>query len=185
VFLDQPLSRFLDLLHLALPERKRIGVVLGAESAPLAATLTRVAAARGMQVIIGRMAGDKDLYPALRTVLTDADVLLALPDSRVYNTGSLQNILISTYRQGVPVVAFAPGYVRAGATMALYTSPAQVGRQTAAIIDVFLAGRTLPPPQMASDYSIAVNSRVARSMALPIGDPTSLAAALKRLEAQK
>jgi putative tryptophan/tyrosine transport system substrate-binding protein len=185
VFLDQPLSRFLDLLRLAMPERKHIGVLVGAESAPFVAQLTKAAASRGLQLSTVPVASDEDLYPALRSVLNDADVLLALPDARVYNTGSLQNILITTYRQRVPMVAFAPGYVRAGATLALFSSPSQSGVQTANIVKVFLGGRGLPAPQVAGDFSVAVNDRVARSLGLSIDDGAALAEALKRQEGQR
>lgn len=185
IVLDQPLTRYLDLLRLAMPERKRVGVLMGAESAPLFAALTKAAAARGMQLVTAQVGSDEELYPALRNVLTDAEVLLALPDARVFNTGSLQNILITTYRQRVPVVAFAPGYVRAGATLALYCSPTQVASQAAVAVRGFIAGRGLPAPQAAGEFSVAVNDRVARSLGLSVDDSTNLADALRRQEAQR
>jgi putative ABC transport system substrate-binding protein len=185
VFLDQPINRYLDLLRLAMPERKRIGVLLGPESAPLSAALAKAAAARGLQLITAQVGSDDELYPALRNVLTDAEVLLALPDARVFNTGSLQNILITTYRQRVPMVAFAPGYVRAGATLALYCSPAQAASQAAAAVRAFIGGRGLPAPQPAGDFSVAVNDRVARSLGLSVDDAAGLADSLRRQEAQR
>ena len=185
VLLDQPLGRYLDLLRLAMPERKRLGVLLGAESAQSSTALAKAATARGMQLFVAQVGSDEDLYPALRNVLNDADVLLALPDSRVFNTGSLQNILITTYRQRVPVVAFAPGYVRAGATLALYSSPAQAAAQAAAAVRGFLGGRGLPPPQPATEFSVAVNDRVARSRGLSVDEQSNLGEQLRRQEAQR
>jgi len=185
VFLDQPLSRYLDLLRLAMPERRRIGVLFGPESAPLSGALAKAATARGMQLVTAQVNSGDELYPALRNVLTDAEVLLALPDARVFNTGSLQNILITTYRQRVPVVAFAPGYVRAGATLALYCSPTQAANQAAVMIRTFLGGRGLPVPQSTSEFSVAVNDRVSRSLGLPVDDPANLTELLRRQEAQR
>jgi putative tryptophan/tyrosine transport system substrate-binding protein len=185
VFLDQPVGRFLDLLRMVMPERKHVGVLFGAESAPFAAALAKAASARGLQLSTAHVGGDEELYPALRSVLNDADVLLALPDARVYNTGSLQNILITTYRQRVPVVAFAPGYVRAGATVAVFSSPTQSGVQAAVIVKAFVNGRGLPAPQAAGDFSVAVNDRVARSLGLSIEDASAIADALKRQEGQR
>jgi len=185
VFLDQPLTRFLDLLRLAMPERKRIGVLLGPESAPQSAALAKAAGARGMQLFAAQVGSEDELYPALRNILTDAEVLLALPDSRVFNTGSLQNILITTYRQRVPLVAFAPGYVKAGAALALYSSPTQAADQAAAMVRAFLGSHALAAPQLPSDFSVAVNERVARSLGLIIADPDDLGELLRRQEAPR
>jgi ABC-type uncharacterized transport system substrate-binding protein len=183
IFLDQPVGRYLDLLQLAMPERRRVGVVLGPESASLAPALAKAAAARGLRLVTTQMAGDAaEIYPALMEVLADADVLLALPDNKVFNAGTLQNILITTYRQRIPMVAFAAGYVTAGATLALHVQPAQAGQQVVATVRGFLAGRGLPPPQLAADFSVAVNERVARSLGVAAGDPAALAEALRRLE---
>jgi putative ABC transport system substrate-binding protein len=185
IFLDQPLGRYLDLLRLAMPDRKRVGVLLGPESSSLAAPLAKAAAARGLQLVTARVSGDEDLYAGLRSVLADAEVLLALPDARVFNAGSLQNILIATYRQRVPLVAFAPGYVKAGATLALYSSPTQAADQAVALVRAVAGGRALPAPQAASDFSIGVNERVARSLGLNFGEAADLGARLRRQEAQR
>lgn len=185
IWLDQPLSRFLDLIRLTMPDRRQIGVLLGPESAPLASQLAKAAGARGLQLVTAQVAAEPELYPALRSVLNEADVLLALPDARVFNTGTLQNILITTYRQRVPVVAFAPGYVRAGATLALFASPEQVANQAANIARAVLNGRPMPAPQAATDFSLVVNDRVARSLGLGVDSTTDVAEAIRRQEGQR
>lgn len=183
VFLDQPAGRYLDLLRLAMPERKKIGVLLGPESAPLGPVLLKAATARGVRLFTAEVEGEsEEIYPALKALLAEADVLLALPDNKVFNASSLQNILITTYRQRVPMVAFAAGYVKAGAAMALHVSPSQVASQTAAVARASLAGRGLPAPQMATDFSLVVNDRVARSLGVAVEDPAAIAEALKRME---
>lgn len=183
VLLDQPVGRYLDLVRLAMPGNRRVGVLLGPESSILAPQLARAAAVRGLQVVPIQISGEPtELYPALRTLLAESDVLLALPDGQVYNAASLQTVLITTYRQRVPVVAFSAAYAKAGATLALYTAPAQAASQTATVVKGFLAGRGLPPPQLASDFSVAKNERVARSLGVADGESDSLEESLKRQE---
>ncbi len=184
VFLDQPVARYLDLLRLAMPERKRVGVLLGPESAALAPVLVKEATARGLRLVTGEVGGDsEEIYPALKSLLAETDVLLALPDNKVFNAGSLQNILITTYRQRVPMVAFSAGYVKAGAAMALHVSPSQAASQAAIAARASLAGRGLPAPQLAADFSVVVNDRVARSLGVTADDPAAITEALKRKEA--
>ncbi len=186
VFLDQPVARYLELLRLAMPERKRVGVLFGPESAALAPVLAKEAAARGLRLVTAEVGGDsEEIYPALKTLLGEVDVLLALPDNKVYNASSLQNILITTYRQRVPMVAFSAGYVKAGAAMALHVSPGQAASQAAAVARGSLAGRGLPPPQWAADFSVVVNDRVARSLGVVADDPSATTEALKRKEATR
>jgi putative tryptophan/tyrosine transport system substrate-binding protein len=167
-----------------MPERKKVGVLLGPESAALAPALVKAALARGLRLVTAEVGGDsEEIYPALRSLLAEVDVFLALPDNKVYNASSLQNILISTYRQRVPMVAFASGYVKAGAALALHVSPAQAATQTAAVVKSFLAGRPLPPPREAAEFSLAENERVARSLGVSVDDLTALTETLKRQEA--
>lgn len=184
IFLDQPVGRYFDLLRLVFPERRRVGVILGPDSAGLSTHLGKIAASRGMQLVSAQVSADtNDLYPALRAVLTDAEVLLALPDHHVFNTGSFKNILLATYRQRVPLVAFSEAYVKAGATLALNTSPEQVAHQTALTARTILLGGTLPAPQPALDFTVALNERVAHSLGLAASPPLELAEQLRRQEA--
>lgn len=181
VFLDQPVERYFDLIRIALPDRRKVGVLLGPDSSALKSVLSRAAAARGMSLMQASPERD-DIYPALRAVLADADVLLSVPDSHVFNAGSLQNILITSYRQRVPMVTFSESYVKAGAALALYTSPAQAATQAAAAVRSFFANRSLPPPRTSIGFSVATNPEVARSLGLTLDDPERLAAALRRKE---
>lgn len=184
LYLDQPLARQLDLIALALPAARRIGVVWGPESQTQTAPLRVLLRARGLELVDAGAPRDELLSPALKRVLADADVLLALPDPQVYNSNTIQNILLSSFRSGVPLVAFSPAYVRAGALLALYETPAQVGQQTAIIARGVLQGKPLPAlPLYAREFSVAVNEHVARSLGLRL-NADALREQLRRREVQ-
>lgn len=183
VLLDQPLERHFELLRQAMPARRRIGMLLGPDTLRLKPALLAAAAARGMQLnALALPSPGQDIYPALREVLDDAEVLLTLPDSPLLQPGALQNILITAYRQRVPVASYSAAQVKAGATLALFTSPTQAARQTVAAMQAFLAGRGLPPVRQAETFSVAVNAQVGRSLGLALDDADTLAAAVRRQE---
>jgi ABC-type uncharacterized transport system substrate-binding protein len=69
--------------------------------------------------------------------------------------------------------------------MALHVSPGQAASQAAAVARAGLAGRGLPPPQWAADFSVVVNERVARSLGVTADDPSAITEALKRKEATR
>ena len=115
-------------------------------------------------------------------MLEDADLLLAVPDPQLYNSSSIQNILLASFRANVPLMAFSPAYVRAGALLALHVTPTQIGLQAAAIARGVLQGKALSAtPLYSQDFSVAVNEHVARSLGLTL-EPDALRVRLRRRE---
>ena len=91
------------------------------------------------------------MFAALKPVLDDAEVLLAVADPEVYNGTTVSNILLATYRAQLPVVAFSPAYVNAGALLALYSTPRQIGTQAAGLARQLQLGG---PTVAASQYPV-------------------------------
>jgi hypothetical protein len=183
--LDQPLGRQMALLKRALPERQRVGVLPGAQTRPLLGALDKEARAAGLKLVVApEVNGPDDLYPSLKEALGSADVILALPEPAVYHGASLQNILLTTYRARVPLVAFSAAYVKAGAVLAVYSTPAQVARRAAEMVRIWLGSHSLLSPQLPREFAVAVNARVAASLGLRIDDAAVIAEDLRRLEAR-
>lgn len=185
LYLNQPFTRQLDLIRLALPNVRRVGVLWGPESQMETTALQVAAQARGLELVSARVGPNEPLFPGLKRVLEDADLLLAVADPQLYNGSSLQNILLASFRARVPMVAFSPAYVRAGALLAVHTTPSQIGRQAAVMVRHVLAGKALPAtPQYPQDFSISVNEHVARSLGLAL-ESNSLGERLRELERGK
>jgi putative ABC transport system substrate-binding protein len=167
VFLDQSPSRQAALIQAAFPRAKQIGLLVGADSQSQVESVSTALAAAGLTVSVGdvRAAG---LLPALQSVMEGSDVLLGLADPSVFNGESITSILTAGYRRRVPLVAFSPAYVKAGALIGLYASPAQIGKATGSVVQAVVGGRALPPPKSAAEFSIDVNAAVARSMGFVI-----------------
>lgn len=176
LFIDQPFARQMRLLRLALPQRTRVGVVLGPESRRNEPELRRAASAAGLTLRVQRIAEEKQLIQALYTVMDDTDVLLAVPDPLVFNRETAQSVLLTTYRLGKPVMGYSRAYVTAGALLSVYSTPAQIGQEIAEELPELLAssGRKLPPPHYPRYYSVEVNQRVARSLGLNIDSVSNL-----------
>ncbi|MDD2844230.1 MAG: ABC transporter substrate binding protein [Rhodoferax sp.] len=182
--LDQPLQRQLALLRLALPKVRRLGVLWGPDSSPKAPALRSLASSQGLSLKEAQLDDETSLFSALQSVLAGSDVLLALADPLVFNSSNIQNILMTTIRVQVPLFAFSPAYVRAGALLAVYSTPPQVGEQAAQWVLGVLANRTLPELALEPlDFEISVNEQVARVLGLSF-DVKALTLALKRQEQQ-
>lgn len=163
LYLDQPLERQLELVHLALPKVQRLGVLLGPESVSRLPALKVLAGEHGFRLTSAQVDPANGVFSALAQVLADSDVLLALADPAVFNNNSIQNILLAAFRARVPLVGFSPAYTRAGALLSLHTTPVQVGIQTAGLVRDVLAGNPLPTSALEpDDFEVIVNPHVAR-----------------------
>lgn len=182
VFLDQPLTRQMELIRLALPDRSRIGVVLGPESQEVLKAMQSSAREAKFGLAVEKISAAEELLPALQRVLSDSEVLLALPDPLVFNKGTVQSLLLTTYRYQDPVIGFSQAYVKAGALAAVYTTPEQAGRQAGEMLLHALVGKVwlLPPPEYPKYFSVSVNYQVARSLGISVSDETVLYQKLKR-----
>lgn len=181
LLLDQPVTRQMDLLKLVFPAVKRVGVLLGPESGLQRAALQQAAKARGLELVSGMVTSDETLSTAVNAVVGDAQALLALPDSQVFSSTTISKILLAAYRANVPMLAFSPAYVKAGAVLSLHTTPAQMESQLVELVRGSLQGRTLPSTQYPTSFVITVNPYVARSMELTL-DAANLTDHLRRLE---
>ena len=167
LYLDQPFSRQLNLIRRALPDARHIGVLWGQESGENATALKTQALNRGLNLVAASVSSPDTLFPALKEVLHDVDLLLAVPDPQVYNSSTVQNILLASFRAKTSVVAFSPAYVKAGALLAVYVTPKQIGVQAGALASAALLGKELPAtPVHSNDFDLAVNEPLAHSLGL-------------------
>lgn len=182
VFLDQPARRRLNLLRLTLPGKHRIGVLIGPDRKAELRPLRDAASGSGFSLVVEPVTSAAGLYPALSRMLAEAQVVLAIPDSAIYNSSSIHNILLATYRAQVPLLGFSPAYVQAGALLALYSTPRQIAGQVAELVQRAQAGRGLPPPQYPRSFTVGINPTVARSLDIDLEDGPAIERRLAALE---
>jgi hypothetical protein len=141
----------------------RVGAILGADTAFLRPALE----ADNVAVL---EAGNGDDINRLLNQIAQTDVLLALPDSTIYSTESIRNILLSTYRHKQGVIGFSGDMVKAGALATTYSEIEDIDAQVAEIASAYVAGGELSAPQFPRYFRTIVNEGVARSLDLKVGD---------------
>ena len=182
VFIDQPPARQMELIRLALPAVRKVGILVGGEWKGHTAALELAARDRALHLVTVPV-GQGGLYTSLQSLLADADVLLALPDPTVFNSETAASLLTTAYRRQVPLIGFSPAWVKAGALLGLYSTPAQVGARGAELLRQALPGNSLAPPQWPREFVVAANPDVARSLGLAL-DESRLADQLRQRERQ-
>lgn len=179
ILLDQPINRQLNMIQEIFGPESKIGTILGPYSSSLAADLDSVAKQQQQTLHIKTIQTPDELIPALNELTEKVDLLLAEPDSVVYNKRSIQGILLLTYRSKTPVIGFSQAYSRAGAMVSLYSSTENITRQVAEIIPEQVAGNHTYFPKY---FSITFNRQVARTLGLSPPNEKELIERIKQKE---
>jgi ABC-type uncharacterized transport system substrate-binding protein len=152
--------RLIDLLY---RRPVRVAAIVGAEPVNLQPLLQ--AAPRA--VVVEAMAPGEDINRVLNRI-APADVLLAMPDSGVYNTDTIRNILLSTYRHKQGVIGFSADMVKAGALATTYSDIEDIDAQVVEMANAFAATGELPQAQFPRYFHTIINDGVARSLDLEV-----------------
>lgn len=168
IYLNQPWERQLDFLRAALPERRRIGLLYAPDARIDVEGLRQHIVRRGGSLVALPVGSAEKLFPSLESVLDGSDLLLAVPDRAIYNSTNIRNILLVSYRKGVPLIGLSQSYVNAGALCAVFSTAEQIAEQAGATVTSFSRNKRLPGTQYPADFTIAANQQVARSLGIDL-----------------
>jgi len=171
IYLDQPPQRQAAFLRHLLPKQKRIGMLVSSDTRPLLPAYRQALQNNGLTLESEESDGEQQLLPVLNNLFARTGALLAIPDNTIYRRDNIRAILLTSYRSQRPVIAFSAAFVQAGALAALYSTPAQIAKQTAELI--LALGTSLPPPMPPSQFAISINQNVAEAFGLaPLDEAT-------------
>jgi hypothetical protein len=153
----------LRLVNLLYRRPVRVATILGPDTAFLKPLLESV------HVNVLEAGPDEDINRMLGQI-GQTDVLLALPDSAVYNPENFRNILLATYRHKQGVIGFSADMVKAGALATTYSEVEDINAQVAEIVASYVSGGELPAPQFPRYFHTIVNEGVARSLDVEVPD---------------
>lgn len=168
IYLNQPWDRQIDFLFAVLPARYKIGVLYTPAIKNEVERLHEEIAKRAGSLMAQPVYSDATLFDDLEKILQSSDVLLAVPDSTIYSSSNVRNILLSTYRQNVPLIGISQGYVNAGAIAALFSTPEQIAEQSASTALAYAQSGRWPVSQYPKAFTIAFNQQVAHSLGIEL-----------------
>lgn len=123
--LDQPAARQLNLIQLIDPNIKNIGVIVTARSSPHLKNLTQLANAKNL-TINEYVTDAANVRYQINDISKASDAILAIADTDIYNSSSLPQILLTSYRYKTPVIGFSNGFIKAGAVSGAVSSSEQL-----------------------------------------------------------
>jgi putative tryptophan/tyrosine transport system substrate-binding protein len=187
IFLDQPISRRIALLHEILPNAKRVAVLLGEATIDMKDELEQALQRYEYTENIDIYKGNRNLVNVLDNLLEDSDAMLGIADPKVFNPENAQNILLTAYRWRVPLIGLSPAYVRAGSLAAVYTTARQFATQAIEAIERenSCARVTQIKPQHPKYFEVKINYRIAEAIGLVIDGQDQLHAKVEQHEVVK
>lgn len=169
LILDQPPIRSLLLIKYLMPNAERVGFLYTRENSDGVESLVKSAEEIGLKLIPTFVDDEAKVGKQLSQTFDKIDVLLALPDVKIHNRKHVTSILLSTYRNKIPLIGFSAAYVKAGALAAIYSTPENIGLQLAESIGKEFANQAIPTKVIYPKYfSVSINSRVAHSLAIQV-----------------
>jgi ABC-type uncharacterized transport system substrate-binding protein len=169
VFLDQPLIRQFNLIKCALPQARRVGVLISATEDRTEDSIINIGQSAEYTVILEKLTQKESLPAVLDRIYRKSDVILALPEAGMVDRKLASNILLSSYRYQKPVIGYSLAYVKAGALLAVYSTPEQIGRYAArSVIAMEKNAWHLPTASHSDLFTVSVNKWLARSLGLNI-----------------
>lgn len=180
----QPACKHLLLIQALNPKWTTIGVLSSINSLDATAQLTVCAIKYNLNLQLYAITDESDLLKTLETAVENNQVLLAIVDPLIYNSRSVKNILLTSYRHRKPVIGYSESFVQAGAIAAIYTSPESAGDEAATIINAFFDNKwqfnnnSYTP----SDFSVSTNARVAASLNLTLPDINTILERIQGME---
>jgi ABC-type uncharacterized transport system substrate-binding protein len=165
IYVDQPISRQLQLIKSVLQKIEKVGVLLGSHSGISKKRLSRLMNKMGLKPVIVNVT-PKNIGSSLENIFGKVDALLAQPDPTVYNKKTVMTVLLSSYRHNIPVFGYSAAFVKSGATAAIYSSPSDIGKHIGDEIVKFTlsTNKTLSAPSFPKYFSVDTNRRVIRSL---------------------
>ncbi|MCV6606090.1 MAG: hypothetical protein OIF34_12360 [Porticoccaceae bacterium] len=183
VFFDQPLSRYFALMTVIAPDAKHIGTAVGPQSSQLLPEIQQLARQYQLQLHETELDNDTSHHKSLSPIVSASDLFLVNPDKAELNKSVAKTLLHLSIRQRIPVIAYSGSYVNAGALVAVYSTPENIGRDTGELIDQWLhsPGQPLPAARYPSYFTIKSNPNVARSLGVKLPGDRRLEDAVRKI----
>lgn len=169
IYINQPVTRYTKLFKILFPQDRIMVLATTKANTKIAQQLQIASRNMGVTYKKLQIQQDSNIARTFTNELSKGDVLLALPNTAIYNANNAKSILLSTYHKNVPIIAYSKAFVKAGAIAGLYSSIENIADQTAKTAnEIMKAGHQKQKEYYPDDFTIEINSTVAKSLNINI-----------------
>lgn len=181
LYMTQPFCRQIRLIKLINSEWHSFSYLRNQNNPVNDTLLEKCASRNGMTAHKVTTSRPPKLTDSINEALAHADLILALPDREIYNSKSVKNILLTSYRNRKPIFAFSRNFVNAGALAAVHSNAEQIANSASNLVQQYFENdrkfkKAINYPQT---FDISINRQVFRALELPIPNTYKLKQALE------
>jgi len=184
LYIDQPPLRMVSLVKVALPDVSALTIGMGESTRHMALEIE--AACKQMRLVCETvlMRDSTEIESALEQAALSGRVLMVLPDPLVINAATAKALILGAYMRGIALVGYSQALVKAGALMAVHSTPEQLGMDAANVVRESVAARqaNLPDGRYPGIFSVSVNYQLARALRLDMRSEAILEQLVRRAE---
>ena len=150
-----------------LPDVKRVGILYSPDkNSKLVAEAKIQATKMQLQIVAIAVDNARNLPAALDELYRRSDVLLAIPDSTIYSGKTLKQIMLSSFRNRVPLIGLSRNWVKAGAIYAIEGDFKSIGWQSAELAGSIIDNKKMPDSDFyyPNQVNLVVNEKTMRHM---------------------
>lgn len=165
-FIDQEIHKhvgFLKTISKYMDEPLRAGVLLGNNTKYSKEELMESAHSLDVNLDVYELKDDEEPANALKAILENHNLILALPDYGVFDKHNARGMLMLAFANRVPVVGYTRATTEGGGLTSLYSPKYKQIKEAAIIISDMLDKDMITLPENnkhPSDFSVAVNATV-------------------------
>jgi len=187
LYMTQSYCRQMQFIKLIRDDWKVVSLLSSEKKPANSINIEQCANKYGLELYTVNTTDNENMTDNIKNALNHSDALLALPDKSIYNSNSVKNILLTSYRHRKPVIAFSHNFVSAGALASIHSNIEQVAQSASSLIQqYFETGQqfinTVNYPQT---FDISINRQVFRALNLTSPDIDKLRQVLEQTEADE
>lgn len=180
IYINQPVIRYTKLFKILFPQDRVMVLATTKVNTKIIQQIQISSKNIGVTYKELQIQQDSNIARTFTNILSKDDVLLALPNTAIYNSNNAKSILLSTYHKDVPIIAYSKAFVKAGAIAGLYSSIDHIADKTAKIVNrIIKGGHQKQKGYYPDDFTIEINSAVANSLNINIDSESVIKRKLK------
>ncbi|MCV6615713.1 MAG: hypothetical protein OIF35_12130 [Cellvibrionaceae bacterium] len=184
VVIDQPLERMVVLADALNEGRYKNKILLLHSSAnqALAEQIKRLPTLKHAELENIPLA-TTGLAAGLESRLYNAGLLLAPSDPELWRGKNARWLLLQAYNYRVPILAYNPALIKAGAMLAIYSEKQAIAKESARIATAWLRQQRFKPGRVHyAEASVAVNDSIAQALHFNVEELQALIERIKKLK---
>jgi len=180
LYMTQSYCQQVKFIRLLNQRWKTISIISSTKKTINRLALQQCARKFGFELYIANTDNEPNQTNAIKQALQHSEVLLALPDSSIYNSRTVKNILLTSYRYRRPVIAFSKNFVNAGALASIHSNTDQIAHSASLLIEQYFDTKKLQPVNHPSGFDISINKQVFRALDLAVPDTEAIKDSLSK-----